>query len=550
MRKRVILISLALLLTSATIYAKNGLDSINSVLENAIDNKELYSSVKEEKIASLKYILSFDDLSGLQQYKINKNIYEEYHKYISDSALYYTEKNLEIARTLGQENLINESLIHLALEYSVTGMYIESRAILEKINSRTLSPELLTLYYETYRLFYDHYAQSINRPEYYRMSELYRDSLLSSLDGTCILYKTTYAQKIFYLGDQKGAEALLLNVLDDLDEDNPQRSLVYYLLGMFYQGDDPDMKKKYFTYSAISDVQNAVKDNASQQALALCYYHDGNIDRAYKYMDSAINDAIFCNVRHRTSEGLAFYPIINEAYQNKEAGQKKELRIYLVLISLLSLFFVALIFYVYKQMKRLSRTRKELYRTNVKLNELNQDMLQSNNQLKDINAQLSESNHVKEEYIAHFFDLCSTYIDKLEDNRKFLHKKMLNGQMEELSKILKSTTYIESERSELYHNFDTIFLSLYPTFIDEFNALRVEEERIIPKQNEILNTELRVFALIRLGIKDSAKIAKFLGYSLSTIYNYRTKARNVAIVDRDDFENMVSKIGIYHQIEA
>lgn len=532
-------------LVAVNTYAKSELDSINWILESAINNKELYTNLKEEKIANFKKVFSFDDLSELQKYKVNKNIYNEYHKYISDSALYYVEKNVHIAQSSGRSDLINEALIHLALQYSVIGMYIESKEILGTINSKSLTPELLAEYYETYCFFYDHYAQSTNRLDYYRMSELYRDSLLLSLDPSSLKYKTNYAQKIFYKGDQVDAEAILLNVLCKMDEGDPDRSLVSYLLGVFYQGDDPDMKKKYFTYSAILDIKNAVKDNASQQALALCYYNDGDIDRAYKYMDSAINDAIFCNVRHRASEGFAFYPIINDAYQNKEADQKKQLRLYLLLISLLSLFLISSIVYVYKQMKRLSKTRKELYHMNVKLNELNQDMSQSNEQLTDMNAQLSEANHVKEEYIAHFFDLCSTYIDKLESYRKLLNKKVLNSQIDELAKILRSTSYIDSERNKLYHNFDTIFLSLYPTFIEEFNALLIDDEKVVPKQNEILNTELRIFALIRLGIKDSTKIASFLGYSLSTIYNYRTKARNKSAVGREEFENLISEIGLY-----
>jgi len=546
--KKLLVSMLMLHLVPTMIHAKSELDSINAILENIVNNKELYTSLKEEKISNLKQVFSFDDLSEIQQYKINRNIYKEYHKYISDSALYYVEKNVELAKSIGSKELINESLIHLALQYSVVAMYIESKSILEKIDRQALSPGQLSEFYETCCFFYDHYAQSTNRLNYYRMSELYRDSLLFSLDPSSLKYKTSYAQKIFYKGDQVDAEAILLNVLSKMEDDDPDKSLVNYLLGMFYQGEDPDMKKKYFTYSAIIDIKNGVRDNASQQALALCYYNDGNIDRAYKYMDSAINDAIFCNVRHRASEGFAFYPIINESYQHKEFGQKKQLRSYLLLISLLSLFLVSSVLYVYKQMKRLSKIRKELYHTNVKLNELNRDILQTNQQLKDMNTQLSEANHVKEEYIAHFFDLCSTYIDKLESYRKLLNKKVLNSQIDELAKILRSTSYIDSERNKLYHNFDTIFISLYPTFIEEFNALLTDDEKVIPKQNEILNTELRIFALIRLGIKDSTKIASFLGYSLSTIYNYRTKARNKAAVGRDEFENLVSEIGIFDRL--
>ena len=97
---------------------------------------------------------------------------------------------------------------------------------------------------------------------------------------------------------------------------------------------------------------------------------------------------------------------------------------------------------------------------------------------------------------------------------------------------------------ELYAKFDSIFLNIYPDFIEEFNNLLVPEERIYPKQDELLTTELRIYALIRLGITDSNKIASFLRYSLRTVYNYRTKVRNKSAVTRGDFEDYVKKIGL------
>jgi cell division protein FtsB len=179
-----------------------------------------------------------------------------------------------------------------------------------------------------------------------------------------------------------------------------------------------------------------------------------------------------------------------------------------------------------------------------KLAALNDDISRANKQLQESNAQLSESNHIKEEYIAQFFDLCSTYISKLESYRITLNKKAVAKQHDELFKMLKSTTMVDTEVEELYNIFDSIFLNLYPTFVKDFNALLIKEEQVVLKQGELLNTELRIFALIRLGITDSVKIAAFLRYSLSTIYNYRTKARNKAAVSRDEFEIMVSRIGI------
>ena len=167
-----------------------------------------------------------------------------------------------------------------------------------------------------------------------------------------------------------------------------------------------------------------------------------------------------------------------------------------------------------------------------------------NDELHEKNTQLTDSNIIKEQYIARFFDLCSMYIDKLEDYRKSLNKLAQNRQIDELYKQLKSTSMMENELDELYKNFDAIFLNLYPTFVADFNALLVEDERIVLKSEDLLNKELRIYALLRLGITDSVKIASFLRCSLSTVYNYRTKARNKAAISREDFEKMVMRIGV------
>ena len=272
------------------------------------------------------------------------------------------------------------------------------------------------------------------------------------------------------------------------------------------------------------------------QSLALTYYTTGDLNRAYQFIKMAIEDAIFCNVRHRAEEGVSFYTIINTAYQQKEEKQKEILEMYLILISILSLALIGAFIYVYKQVKKLTKIRKELKYSNTQLEKLNTD-------LSEMNHNLQEVNHIKEHYIAHFFSLCSAYIDKIENYRKLLYKKASRNQFDELLKLLKSNTVEEKEVEELYKNLDTIFLSIYPNFVEEFNDLLLDDEKIIPKKGELLNTELRIFALIRLGITDSNKIAEFLRYSLRTVYNYRTKVRNKAKGERDEFEEKVKTIG-------
>jgi len=515
-------------------------DSLAVELNKVMNNKQYFIDRKQQQINNLKQLLSFDHSNLLQTYDINNKLYKEYKKFKTDSAIYYMKQNQIIADNLNDKKLRHEAHIQLAWLYSTSGLYIEAKDILENIKKNELPENFIPVFYESYGAFYSHYGQSNNSYTYYKKSEEYRDSLLSVLQPESMKYQIVHATKILYQGNREEAEKRLLELLNKTTDQNEERALIAYFLGYMHKNDkNLELQKKYFTISAITDVKNCIKDNASLQSLALVYFELGDIDQAYKFIQSAVDDAVFCNVRYRTVEASAFYPIINASYQAKEKEQKAELKKYLLLISILSLLLIIGIIYVYKQMKRVARIRKELYNTNVKQNDLNNNLLKVNDDLRDANV-------IKEEYIAHFFDLYSSYIDKFVDFRKNLNKKISNNQINEVVKTLKSTDFVENELNELYRNFDAAFINLYPTFVSEFNALLTKDEQILPKQGEILTTELRIFALIRLGITDSVKIAHFLRYSIRTVYNYRTKVRNKAAVPRDEFEDRVRKIAAFH----
>lgn len=191
--------------------------------------------------------------------------------------------------------------------------------------------------------------------------------------------------------------------------------------------------------------------------------------------------------------------------------------------------------------EKVAAARREVVDTNTLLQELNEELHDSNSQLKEMNHTLSEANYIKEEYIGRYMDQCSTYLDKMDLYRRSLNKIAAAGRVEELYKAIKSSQFLDEELKEFYANFDMTFLQLFPNFVEEFNALLTEPMQ--PKPGELLNTELRIFALIRLGITDSTKIAQFLRYSVTTIYNYRTRVRNKALGERDEFETKVMQIG-------
>ena len=293
----------------------------------------------------------------------------------------------------------------------------------------------------------------------------------------------------------------------------------------------------------MADMKTAVREYISLRKLAVLLYQEGDIERAYSYVKICMEDAAACNARLRKLEILEIFPIINDAYQQKTEKQQEQMKWALVSISLLSLFLLLAIFYVYKQMKKVAAARREVIDANKRLKELNDELHISNSQLKEANHSIAENSYLKEEYIGRYMDQCSVYLEKMDNYRRSLGKIAATGNVEELYKNIKSSKFIEGELKEFYTNFDNTFLQLFPTFVEDFNALLADDEQISLKAGERMNTELRIFALIRLGITDSVKIAQFLRYSVTTIYNYRTKVRNKAAGDRDLLEQEVMTIG-------
>lgn len=526
-------------------YSSTNQDSTLHSLYKLIEQKDIYMDDKEQKLLEIKNMLATPNISDEQRYDVYRSLYSQYKTYLSDSAIFYAIKNTEIAEKLNRIDWIYESKLDLASLYVIAGMYIESMDILKSVDSNTLTDWLQVKYYDCYKQLYIHYSN--NNPYthvYAEKSKLYRDSLLSVLEKDSYHYKIVYAEKLDDENRLDEAKQILQDLLKQTESDTHQRAMLAYALANVYKKEgNISSQKKYYTISAICDIKNAIKENASMQALASILYETGEVEKAYICIKSSMEDAMFCNARLRTYEVTQIFPIIDSAYQEKVNKQKTELQFFLILVSILSVFLIIAIIYVYRQMKRVAKIRKELYRTNVKLNDLNIGLQSTVNKLNEVNKDLSETNQIKEAYIGHFLDLCSTYINKLERFQNTLNKKAVEKKLDELYKILKSRDMINNELKELYDNFDNIFLHLYPNFVEELNSLLQENERFVLKSNELLNVELRIFALIRLGITDSSRIANFLHYSANTIYSYRTRVRNKAAVPREDFESMVMKIG-------
>jgi hypothetical protein len=336
-----------------------------------------------------------------------------------------------------------------------------------------------------------------------------------------------------------------------LSPDDPGYAVVAFHRSLAYkQQNDPVLRKKYLTLSAIADTRSAIKDNASITLLANILFEEGDLKRAYNYIRYAMDDANFYNAKLRNVQISEIQPIIDRTYHLRNEHQKQQLRMFLGLSVLLFLFSILSLWIIYTQKRKLQKAHGKVQLYNDQLQQLNHDLQDVNYRIKHVNSSLAEANHVKEEYIGLFLSICSTYIDKMEEMRKMVNREITKGRVAELLTYTKSGSFIDNELKEFYNNFDNTFLHLYPNFVKEFNNLLQPQERIELKPGEMLNTELRIFALIRLGIPDSSKIAGLLRYSVNTIYNYRAKIKSKSMVQRDDFEKLIMEINAPTKEEA
>jgi len=539
-------IILACVFFSFPLFAKSEMDSLLRVLDKTIENYQSYANLKERKLDQMKSLLRYTS-SDNQRYEICGKLYDEYNSYKSDSALIYAIKKLQIAEKLKNKRDLTDSRMNLAFIMGVTGMYNEAMDILNTINIAE-APDLKAYYFHIYRTIYgfmaDYTVSSQEKKRYEIITATYRDSLLATNPPNSSAHIMVKSDQLIVKKQYDEALKLLLPYFPTIKENNHDRAIIAFSISEAYHGKgERNLEKRWLTISSIYDIRSATKEYISLRSLAFILYEDGDINRAYNYIKRSLEDALFCNARLRTIEISQMLPIIDKAYQLQTEAHQRDLIISLVSISILSLFLIIAILFVYRQMKKLALTRKHLSIANEQLSNLNKELSLTNQQLKATNNTLGEANIIKEEYIGRYMDQCSVYIDKLDEYRRLLNKTAVAGKIEELLLKIKSKQFIEDELKEFYDNFDSTFLQLFPTFVEEFKALLSDHEDVTLKSGQLLNTELRIFALIRLGITDSVKISHFLRYSLSTIYNYRTKLRNKAIGERGEFEENVMRIG-------
>lgn len=539
---------IALLLFGLNMYADTGseIKTLMNELDDVISTRDSFIRIKENRIDSLARQLSLAE-NDEDRFIISGRLFDEYCSFNTDSAYSISLRREQIARQMNDSNLILNALLNQGNALNDAGMYAEVIELLRRVPRTSLPDYLLPYYYHLKRTLYgrmaDFAAFEPSKKIYRRLTESYRDSLLSINEPGTLPYIITEADKLNSNGNPAKAIDVLQSYLDNNEVSTHEQAYTAWTLAQSYNlTGDTDNLKKQLLISSIHDLKGAVREYISLRELALLLYREGDLDRAYRFMTIAIDDATKCNARQRIIETSESYPMINSIYVDKIKSQQTKLVWLLAVITLLSLFLLAALIYVRKQMKRIAKARQTIEDTNTQLNDLNRQLTQTNENLQAANLSIAENSRLKEVYIGRYMDQCIEYIERLDSFRKSIGKLVSTGQSDELKKALKSTAAIENELKNFYDNFDKTFLKLFPNFVKDFNALLQPDEAIVPKSSDSLTTELRIFALIRLGITDSDRIAKFLRYSVTTIYNYRTRVRNKALNDRNRLDEEVMRL--------
>lgn len=547
MRKTLFCLYCSLFCCVSSLAAISETDSLLKQLDEAISKRPYCLKAKENRLHELRLRL-YPGMPDEERFLRLGDLLEEYRLFNADSSLAITQERLRLAQKLDNHEYLDNARMNLAEVMGIAGMYKEALEQMGEVSLDSLPRYLRTYYFHNLRILYswmaDYVILSEEKTRYRKLMDIYTDSLLEHrrIERDTLFYAMNRSQHYNQSGRYDEAIRLMGPYLEA--GDIHYKAIAAYTLSESYKlKGDTEQEKKYLAMSAIADMQTSVLEYAALPRLAVRLFHEGDVERAYTYLKLCMEDAVACNARLRILEILKIFPIVNDVYQLQIQKRQRQMGWALASISLLSFFLILAVVYARRQMKRIEQARREVEYANNRLKELNGELHRSNAMLKEANRSIAENSYLKEAYIGRYMDQCSVYIEKIDEYRHLLNRLAASGNVQELYKTLKSTKFIEKELKEFYAGFDDTFLQLFPTFVEDFNALLMPEEPIVPKPGERMNTELRIFALIRLGITDSVKIARFLHYSVTTIYNYRTRVRNKAAGNREELEKRVADIG-------
>lgn len=515
-------------------------------LDAEIEASGSYDAGKEHRLDNLIRRAS-QAKSDAERFELYNKLIAEYEAYNSDSALYYLQLNLSnpVLRSMPNERL--SLRIKLADLVAHAGILPSAVEIIESVPTDSLIPAHKQQYFATMysiaQYLYEYNDRSERKARYEALRGAFADSLLRITPEGSINNLLYGGAELSRRGHSAEVAEMMERHIGDYAMGSREYSMLAATLADIYSNmGRPDEARRCHILSGISDVKGSIKENTSFRRIAMDCYNDGDPERANRYLKKSISDATSFSARLRNAQSTRVLPMIDEAYTAMQQSLTHRLSILVVITTVLMIALIFALFFILKQYRSLQRAKVHTDTTNAELSDLSGKLKDAVDELAAKNRELKDSNSVKEQYAALFMQYSASAISTLQHYQQSLRVLCNQGSSKALLlKKIESSEMIDKALRDFYSTFDEAVLSIYPSFADKFNALLQPDEHITLRPGELLNTELRVFALIRLGIDDSAKIAQFLRCSITTVYTYRSKMRKRAL-DPDNFENQVKNI--------
>ena len=519
------------LILFTSVYGKTPADSLLRELNKAMAGSAAYDSIKLRHIDSIKRSLVTAPDDPALRYNIYRQLYNAYKVFNFDSAFVYARQLEQLAAQLKDPVLITDSKVKLGYVLLSSGMFTETLAFINTFNASGAPDSLkIEFYLMKSRLYFDladYNQDKYYTPSYIRQASSYIDSALQLMTPNSFEYRYNRGLQLSKLGNIPAA----LAIFPDLDQPgltDRQMAISACTLGAIYvEAHQPDTAIALMMRSAIADIRSSTKETMASYSLATLLFEKGDVKNASHCIERAIAEAVFYGARQRKVMVSSILPIIEHERIITAEERTRSLLIYASIVTLLLVALVVLAVTVFRQVKKLKTAQRIITAAHLKQQE--------------INSQLLEANRIKEEYVGYCFNINATYIGKIEKLKQSLEQKLTANKPSEL-KFLVNNINIRQEREELFTNFDRVFLKIFPHFVSEFNSFFEKENQVVLKENELLNTDIRIFALIRIGISDNEKIARILEYSVNTIYAYKTRIKKRAVIPSEEFEARIMSI--------
>lgn len=509
------------LITGSPNQASDQLKAALVRLDKVLEDEKNITARKEARIEAFRNQLQ-SVRSDQLRFHLQKCLYEEFARYDLDSALHYVHLEEETARRIGDRMLINEALNDKANRYVISGMYRYAEEALAQMEMKPTDVQsALVSYYRT--LITLHHGLNITNKDPLFKNRLdtrehnYRNQIFDVADSTVLYYHTYRAENALDKGRTEEARQELENYLKTGPTSSDELSILHYVMAKSYQQEgNLDMALTHNAISAYYDLSEGVRSSRSLIKTARMAMLAGHTDRAFSYVTRAYNDATVSDARVCLDEIASFMPEIISSYGEVSKQRYNGILVIMMLLALLLTACIIILVVIRQYQLRLKRSL----------------------------VQVKQANELREATLGQYAAMFASHINSLEEYRSSIRVVAKSKDLDEIIQALRSDDFIDAKRETLLKEFDQTFLGVFPDFVAQLNALLKEDQHVgenLPEGK--LSNELRIFALIRLGVSESADISRFLKKSPSTIYNYRVKLRNASIYPNEEFEKRLMEIG-------